>query len=49
MLNTVLLVDDTVLTAEYSDLNKLLNEFDSVCHRQKLKMNTYRGKEGDGV
>ncbi len=41
VLNTILFADDTVLIAEYeSDLQKVINVFDSVFKRRKLKVNT---------
>ena len=45
MLNTILFADDTVLIAENEkDLQKLVNVFDSVCKRRKLKVNVNKSK-----
>jgi len=44
-LNTILFADDTVLLAESEkDLQKLVNEFSTVCVRRKLKVNVSKSK-----
>jgi len=44
-LNTLLFADDTVLVAENErDLQKLVLEFNTVCQRQKLKVNVKKSK-----
>ncbi len=46
MLNTILLADDTVLITENgSDLQKLINVFDSVYKRWKLKVNINKSEK----
>ncbi len=45
VLNSILFADDTVLIAEIeSDLQNLVNAFDSVCKRRKLKVNVNKSK-----
>ncbi len=44
-LNSILFADDTVLIAESeSDLQNLVNVFDSVCKRRKLKANVNKSE-----
>jgi len=44
-LNTLLFADDTVLVAENErDLQKLVEEFNTVCQRRKLKVNVKKSK-----
>ena len=45
VLNTILFADDSVLIAENEkDLQKLVNVFDRVCKRRKLKVNANTSK-----
>ncbi len=45
VLNSILFADDTVLIAENeSDLQNLVNVFDRVCKRRKLKVNVNKVK-----
>ncbi len=45
VLNTIMFADDTVLIADNeSDLQKIVNVFDSVCKRRKPKVNTNKSK-----
>ena len=45
VLNTILFADDTALIAENErDLQKLVNMFDSVCKRRRLKVNVNKSK-----
>ncbi len=45
MLNSILFADDTVFVADNeSDLQNLVNVFDSVCKRRKLKVNVNKSK-----
>ncbi len=45
MLNTILFADNTFLLAKYeNDLQKVVNVFDTVCKRRKLKVNINKSK-----
>ena len=45
LVNTILFADDTVLIAKSeNELQRLVNVFDNVCRRRKLKVNVSKGK-----
>ena len=45
LLNTILFADDTVLLAESErELQRMVEVFDSVCKRRKLKVNVKKSK-----